>query len=315
MNSFKLSDIKIAIASSINIHEISRLNQEEYWNDLTDISEEQRFQLGKWWVFPNLLEWHMKIIQKCNGNIVLVTYNNKIIAQLDYIESIDYDNGNYFKRIHIIWLLVHKNYRKLGIAKLLISKLKQKYPNNEIWVEPEDDRSLKLYDSMGKKRKYLDNWKLRKHEFTIISNFQQGIKELEPINFEKLVELIQEKHARLLIGKYYAPVFDIMQLLHGDAVYGFIWGNTVKPKVHVYKIKELTVYIIPTQYLRIYVNQANFKEEDLISILKLIISKTFDYGFEELMIQVYKEDNLNEILRKIGFTIDSENHPIFMLNP
>jgi hypothetical protein len=254
----------------------------------------------------------MRIIQNCKGNILLATYNGKIIGQLDYVFSDDHDQS-FFTRIQIIWLLIDQNYRNLGIAKYLISSLKERYPDIEIWVEAEDNRSLSLYNSIGLKKKHLDNWVLKRDRFKFDNMSKPGIKEFKSISFKSLLELISDNKIKLLIGKYFAPFFDIQQMLHSDEVHEFLWGNTEKPQIRSYQIHDLQVYIIMTQYLRVYVNITNVEQDDLIAILHDGIAKTFTIGFDDIMVQVYKEDNLNAILTEVGFTIESESDPIFKL--
>ncbi|MFV2015359.1 MAG: GNAT family N-acetyltransferase, partial [Candidatus Heimdallarchaeota archaeon] len=248
MISFDLSSINIIIADNKDINEICRLNQDEYWDNTETVDEETQFRVGKWWIKNSLLRWHMSILKACGGNILVAKIGTEIIGELDYVQSNEYDKG-FFSRLHIIWLLVKKEYRTLGIAKKMIEVLKSKFPQSEIWVEPEDDRSLQLYQSIGIRRKSIDTWKLNSKQ-RFLENFNYDlIEKLRLLDYKQLINLIKENKVSCIIGRYYAPSFDIEQLNQSDEVKRYIWGDTDKPSIIVCRLNNLTLYTVMTQYI------------------------------------------------------------------
>ena len=139
------------------------------------------------------------------------------------------------------------------------------------------------------------------------------INNLKEIDYEQLIFLVKENKITCIIGRYYAPVFDIEQLHNSNEVHQYIWGETTKPSVFVCKVNNLTVYAIMTQYLRVYTDNPLYEMEDFELLLEYILHKTVSLGFEEIYIQVYTDLTLTNILKKLGSIIDGENYPIFNL--
>lgn len=312
LNSFDIDDVSICLATKSHLHEICKMNRAEYWVSIEGISDDELFRLGKWWVKPDLLEWHYRILQKCGGNIILAIYQDKIIGHLDYAESVDFDTKP-SKRVHIIWLLVDQSYRRLGIANLLIQKLKRMYENMEIWVEPEDERSLDLYSKLGIRKKFIDNWRLLEKDFKKKTLAQHDIREIGQISYRQLLEKLENFELKLIIGKYYAPAFDLMQLSEGEPVHRYLWGEMDRARIIGFSYNNLTVYAIETQFLRLYSNTDKFKLHDFEILLSLIIARILGFGFGEIYVQIYNDNYLKKILSKLQFRIVEESYPIFSL--
>lgn len=309
---FDISGINIVIADRGDIERICKLNQNEYWEDIKSVDKETQFRLGKWWIDTELLKWHKDRIEACGGNILIIKRDNEIIAELDFVRSKEYD-GNYFSRLHIIWLLVKKEYRRFGIAKRMIQNLKSRFPEYEIWVEPEDHRSLKLYQSIGVQRQSIDTWKLNSRDNFSKNNQYNFVENLKLLDYRQLINMIEENKVSCIMGRYYAPSFDIEQLNNSEDVHQYIWGETAKTSIFVCKSNNLKLYAILTQYLRIYIDNPNYDKEDFDLLVEYILTKTFSLGFEEIFIQVYHNLKLTGTLKKLGCKLDEENYPIFKL--
>ncbi|OLS29165.1 MAG: hypothetical protein HeimC2_01560 [Candidatus Heimdallarchaeota archaeon LC_2] len=312
MSRINLKEVIIENAKIQDIYELVEINKEEYWENKDQINLEELFKLGKWWVIPDLLKWHRQIIDNCDGKILIAKYNNEIISELDYVISPDFTSRK-IKRIHIIWLIVRRDYRNIGIAKLLLENLKTNFPNIEIWVEAEDVRSLALYSSLGEKRRNITNWTLKFENFKMNKIIHKDVKRIEVINYNDLMIDVQNSKLYPVIGRYYAPIFDLEQLRSSDEVNQYIWGNTDKSIIQVYQYKSLKIVVILTQYLRIYVPDSNFSRFGFRLILSQIMKDIFESGFDEIYAQTYSEDNVQDPLREIGFSLDDNTDYVFRL--
>ncbi len=310
MTRIDLKAIVIQKAGIQDINELVKINKEEYWEKDDQINLEELFELGKWWVVPGLLKWHKKIINKCRGEILVAKFNNEIIGELDYIISPDHATQK-FERIHIVWLIVKRKYRRMGIAKLFLNNLKILFPNFEIWVEAEDERSLGLYTSLGSKRRHISNWTLHIQNFKNKDKFNHEIKQLNSINYDDLMNFIKNSELYPIIGRYYGPTFDLEQLRSSDEVHQYIWGNTDKAKIRSYQYKSLRIVAIQTQFLRVYLDDSNFSRIEFRYMLDQVIHDIFDGGFHEIYAQTYSEDNIDISLKEIGFTLDDDSDYVF----
>lgn len=304
--------IIIEKASIQDINELVKINKEEYWNDYDKIKSAELFELGKWWVIPDLLKWHKNIVNKCGGEILVVKYNDEIIAELDYVISPDHTTYK-FERIHIVWLIVKRKYRSMGIAKMLINNLKNQFPKFEIWVEAEDERSLGLYSTLGRKRRHINNWTLQLKKYENKDTITHDVNQLNLINYDNLMDSVKGSKLYPVIGRYYAPIFDLEQLRSSDQVHQYIWGSTEKAKIRPYQYKSLRIIAIQTQFLRIYVDDPNFSRNEFQYILGQIVKDIFEYGFHEIYAQSYSEDNIDISLKATGFTLDDDSDHVYTM--
>ncbi len=290
-------------ANISDINAIVKLNVDEYWDSRSKwekSSKLERWELASWWGDPYLLKWHFTVLESSNGGILIAVENNKIVAELDFVVSPDIVNGNKIKRLHIIWLLVHKNYRHQGIATNLINELRKKF-NLPIWVEAEDERSDNLYKREGFVIRTIHNWELNNalidtFEFNIITR-----------NFKYIRNKLLNDNWSVIIGNYYAPLFDVNQLIYSKDVNTFIWGNSgVAP---VIEYENSGIIAILTQYPRIYVKQP----KNLENIIKDISRRIFMIGFDSIYLQTYAENNIDSMLKKIGYKYYENNDPVYQL--
>jgi GNAT superfamily N-acetyltransferase len=291
---------------------ILELNKKEYWFDIEKWGKESmitRWKKGSWWVDPKTIQWHWDVLNQCHGGIIIAIIQGKIIAELDYVLSKDHIGSKLIKRYHIIWLLVDKDHRRMGIAKKLIQKLQELSQNIPIWVEAEDKRSDSLYRSIGKPIQYISNWSTNLVNSELLNNFDGDV------TYSPDLKLIFERYKqewRLIIGKYYAPSYDIVQISNSDQVDTLIWGNAQPAKIVEYKLNKTKAIGIVTQYPRVLVKNTYDRAE----ISQIIAHLAFDalaVGFDSIYLQVYSSDDLNEILPTIGFRQMGELDNIYQL--
>ncbi len=304
------NNIKYRIATYEDLLNIVDLNREEYGGNVEDwnkIDTKQKWEIGSWWVDLSTLQWHWDILQMCKGCILLAIHDNKIIGELDFVFSHDIAEGQISNHYHIIWLLVDKVYRRKGIARGLIDLLKQK-KSLPVWVEAENYQSDTLYRSVGKIVQHISNWEINRIDFVekIPNKYISRIKDLK-----SLYNIVHNRW-QLIIGRYYAPSFDVAQLCWSDPVDMLIWGNSPEVEILEYKFDNTHAIAIITQHLRLYVEK-EYLEEDLIIILQHASYKTIVTGFEGVFVQIYKSDKLHRILKKVGFQQIGELDPVYNL--
>ena len=301
--------MQIHLADLKDMSSIVRFNRKEYWDlELYDlVSEDAKFNLGVWWVEKNWLQWHFDILKKSNGGILLANIENEIVGELDFVISPNFVNNKPIKHVHIIWLLVDKNSRKLGVATQLIEKLRVLYPQYEIWVDPEDSRSESLYRKYSQPFSYYVNF-----EYTASNLISQDSINKRNLSYEYLVQELNSYSLKLQVGKYYAPLFDIMQLYHGEQVKELIWGDFEQPPIVEYSLNDSKLVCILTPSLRIFSYGEVSGENSLIIIKKLLMDLML-MGYTKFEAQLYREDDFVEIFKKLKFTQISDTDPIFNL--
>lgn len=302
--------MQILLADPSDLSSLVIFNRKEYWDlELYDsVSKDARFNLGVWWVEEDWLKWHFDILKRSNGGILLAKDKNRIVGELDFVISPNFWNNKPIFHVHIIWLLVDKNSRKLGIATQLIDKLRTLHPNYEIWVDPEDSRSESLY------RKYSD-------PFAFYVNFEYSSSNLisentnirmRTVSYEFLVKELKSHALQLQVGKYYAPLFDIMQLCHGEPVNELIWGDSEQPTVVEYSLDDTKLVCILSPSLRIF-SCGVVSDNNCQLIVKKLMMDLMILGYSKIEAQLYRDDNFVGILQKLQFKKISDSDPIFNL--
>ncbi|MHA2169778.1 MAG: GNAT family N-acetyltransferase [Candidatus Kariarchaeaceae archaeon] len=307
-----LSDTVIRHATFDDLEKILLLNIHEYWEDIQtwqELDMIQRWNKGSWWTDKQTLAWHWEILQRCGGGILLVCKDDKVIAHLDFVQSHDYIDDRKILRYHIIWLLVEKKFRRKGIAKSLIRKLAMISKGHEIWVEAEDIRSDALYAKIGTITRFISNWTCSK-----ISSTEIMIPESSVIEFtdpELLFSYIADRW-NIVVGRYYAPSFDLAQIIWSDPVHAMIWGNTEGAYWLEYRLDHTHALALVSQYPRILVN-GSFDLGEINSIIHHLTKRIIATGYESVFIQIYASNTLHEMLVDVGYVQQGELDPIYCL--
>ena len=295
---------------------VMHLNIAEYWPDVTkwkNESVESKVDKGGWWVDDSLLKWHFDVLKSCRGGMLLMMFGGEIIAELDYVISSDPKIPSNH-RIHSIWLLVSKEHRRRGIAKQLIEYLHRiniaSYP---VWVEAEDDRSRLLYDNLGYEVEIYQNWEIHEHEFQqvkIASQIDLPI-QVTRVGFDSLANELDKFEC--LLGRYFAPNYDIEQLNRSEIATQFIWGQSTIASLIKFETQSCTYMGVVTQYPRLYF-RGKLNRDELILVFRRFFAKIFSQGFKTIFVQTYLSYDLTEILDTVGSKLIKENDAIHQLN-
>lgn len=305
-------DIEVRLCKMEDLSSILSLNVSEYYRDLNvwqNHTQRERWELTSWWGDIDLLNWHYQVLKSSNGGIIIASLGDKVIGELDYVTSHDFDGDKPFQRYHIIWVIVDKNYRREGIAHTLISYLQNISQGVPIWVEAEDDRTENLYNTVGQKKLLLTNWTSKNN----MNNFQTSIPhKINSMNYENILNLIKNGEWKVLIGNYYAPEFDINQLIRADEVQEYIWGDLPPADIIEYKMESIHVIAVLTQYPRILV-KSGYSLPDIVDILKDLLIRIHDIGFEEIYIQYYLDDRIEIILKELNLISQGNKDVVYEL--
>ena len=302
--------MKIRKADLNDLPELIRLNQNDFdeIKDWSSLSQKEKWSIGLWWVDIELLSWYFHSLIESKGGIIVIEDTDKIIGQLDYSISFDFTNKFEGTRLHIVWLIIDKNYRGKGHAKNLINYLTTTY-DFPIWVEAEDEKSDNLYKKIGKQIEEISNW-----ELSIFDYNQINLPKLMKIEHSSLKQIskIFNKYERI-IGRYYTPTHDTYQLINGHLVSEFIWGDTEEAKVIKMNYKSIELYAILTQYPRIFIHPT-FNEDDFSQALNIIFGLIFDIGFDHIFIQIYNSSKINKLMLENSCKQIIQSDPIYQLN-
>lgn len=305
-------DIEVRLCKMEDLSSILSLNVSEYYRDLNvwqNHTQRERWELTSWWGDIDLLNWHYQVLKSSNGGIIIASLGDKVIGELDYVTSHDFDGDKPIQRYHIIWVIVDKNYRREGIAHTLISYLQNISQGVPIWVEAEDDRTENLYNTVGQKKLLLTNWTSKNN----MNNFQTSIPhKINSMNYENILNLIKNGEWKVLIGNYYAPEFDINQLIRADEVQEYIWGDLPPADIIEYKMESIHVIAVLTQYPRILV-KSGYSLPDIVDILKDLLIRIHDIGFEEIYIQYYLDDRIEIILKELNLISQGNKDVVYEL--
>lgn len=99
------------------------------------------------------IDYAMNITSEIGGFILIMRENNCIIGV-----SVVMRTGmcKFIPENILVYLAIHQNYRKKGLAKQLIERVKELTSGNiALHVEP-DNPAIKLYEQEGFKNKYLE---------------------------------------------------------------------------------------------------------------------------------------------------------------
>ncbi len=295
-------------ATSEDLEALLALNRAEYPGvDWDSLNRFERWEIGMWWVDPELLQWHFDILRRCNGGILVIESNSHITAELDFCESWE-ELPNYSgNRYHIIWLTTHPLHRRQGLSSQLVSELHRR-TNHPIWVEAEDSRTVGLYGKIGKENHFLSNWRVEINDIT--EYYLDNRLEYTVISYEDLDQKKSDYFA--LIGRYYAPAFDLSQLRYSDPIKELMWADTPSNILHHYRKNETEVIALMTQFPRIFVSKS-YMREDLEAILASVCLQLFEMGFDSLEFQVYYHVDLISILSNLGFSEVIQKDPVYEL--
>ncbi len=306
-------DLKVRLGKREDLLSVLSLNVSEYYRDLSDWqdhTQRERWEVASWWGDIDLLNWHYRVLKSSNGGIIVACIGDKIVGELDYIISHDTDEAIPIKRYHIIWVLVNGDYRRKGIAHLMINYLKEISQGLPIWVEAEDERTENLYNAIGNKKLILTNW-ISKNNFNYVNNLSIHCR-INSIDYVNLLTLIKNGEWRVLIGNYYAPEFDLNQLINAEEVQGYIWGELPPADIIEYKLDNIHVIAVLTQYPRILV-RSGYNLLDIVNILKDLLKRIHDMGFEEIYFQYYLDDRIEKIFNELELVSQGNKDTVYEL--
>ena len=305
--------MRVRLGKKEDLSSVLSLNLSEYYNDPNewlDQTQRERWELASWWGDIDLLNWHYKVLKSCNGGIIVTCVGDKIVGQLDYIKSQDNNGDIPIVRYHIIWVLVDGDYRRKGIAHLMINYLKGISKDIPIWVEAEDKRTDNLYSAIGQKKLVLTNW-ISKNNLKFVTYLSLHGK-INAIDYEKLLTLVKNGEWKVLIGNYYAPEFDLNQLIYAKEVQEYIWGELPPADIIEYNLNDIHVIAILTQYPRILIKSGS-NLHDFDNILTDILKRIHDIGFEEIHFQYYCDDRIEKIFDKLELISQGNKDTVYEL--
>ncbi len=305
--------MSIRYATKEDIHELFKLNMEEYFpKGFENVNLMDRYEQGMWWADLELFQWHFDILQRADGGILLLIEDNQIIGELDYVLSYDFDAGKPIKRYHIIWLFISYKFRRKGHASRLIKYLTNSV-EHDIWVEDEDKRSRRLYEKLGFEYKKILNYCLLEPNSSAEENQVWIRREIIVQNkiYTDLNRMVATGELRTVIGRYYAPSFDIAQLSYPDPKM-MIWGQMEPADVIVYEVDGGMIYALMTQYTRVYL-KGEISSSELTGILKDLFPKIMEYGFETIELQFYESEIDTDMLLSLGFKLKSDNDYVYKI--
>ena len=297
---------EIVPATSNDLNKIVDLNVPERKTAKYDtFTIEDWFQLGNWQGNEDILQWHFNQMKNTGGNIfVAKTPSGELLGEIEYVV----EKASKPLRWHIFWLIVAPKYRRKGIAQQLIAHLVNLADKTPVWVESEDTRTDKLYQKLGKKTRILKNFALN---FTDINHSHQ---QTETFKISSLAEIYSRLDELVrVIGQYNIPSFDMLQLINSrqTIIEPIIWGEDT-PEIYKIKNKNLDTFIILTQYLRVYSVAGILPTK---KILKQIIFLANQKEYPSLKLQIYRDENLIELLKQLDFVEEEEtNDPIYRIN-
>tara|TARA_Y100000310_G_scaffold344008_1_gene454519 strand:+ start:4255 stop:4629 length:375 start_codon:yes stop_codon:yes gene_type:complete len=110
-----------------------------HWADVLEIRNENREGFGNTGIIA--ASSHHLYMTKHSKNYLICTHLKKVIG---FIGHIDND----------IRLATRKEYQRRGVAKFMVEGFMEKYPDAFAKVKPNNEASLKLFESCGFKKKY-----------------------------------------------------------------------------------------------------------------------------------------------------------------
>lgn len=309
-------DVSIRVANETDLDLIIDLNRSEYRDGHSDwkiFGVLANYEIAMWWGDKSLLQWHYSILKQTGGGILLLFVDDVLVGELDYCISSDQFSGKQISRAHIIWLLVDSKWRGMGFAKRLINTLKGKL-EFDIWVEAEDERSIGLYESLGEKITTIVNYNSTNYIKKFLENEDVNIETITSSehNYQQIANEFNDGKLRILIGRYYAPHFDILQLTKPDP-HGIILGGMRRPDIISYHKKHFRILALVTQYPRVYM-----RGEINRSSLKYILNDIFDRialkNYESIELQFYNGDIDTSILMELGFVSISDDDILYKIS-
>jgi len=288
--------LSFSLASIDDVEELVQGNLLDYDPSVLMLHPLERFPLTQWWGSSELFRWHLSLINKAGGGVLLArTQTGAIMGELEFIHG----DGH----THIFWLYVLPEYRRKGIARALLSELRANVLD-EIWVEPEDTRSERLYSKFGSVIRILRNFAI-----VFSDGYDPPKSSLQAIITKDLRSLEGKKR---VIGQYNVSPFDLMQLQEsiGSVAEFPIWGETLPPVVAHY---QNGISALITQYIRVYTN-GNFEKSELEKVLLDCIQKIYTQGLAGVNFQIYDDEEMVSLLLKLGAEEQEETmDPVYVL--
>jgi len=297
--------IRYELANQTDLDQVLRLNVREYWEEIDQWKQDDevnRWNISSWWGDIKLLRWHYSVLEKCDGGIFIARDKHHVVGELDFVRSYP-SSPKESPRVHIIWILSDPDHRRKGIAKNLIRAL-QTQVDIPIWVEPEDERTISLYDQTGSVVKYLTNWRIDNIKY--IDNLES-----HPVSINQLFNPVR-KDNWILIGNYYSPCFDFNQLANSEEVYQYIWGNTPSHEYYSYEHDHTSATALLTQYPRIAFSSLDYMDE-VKDLIWQMSSDILQMGFPSVHLQFYTNNALETILQELEFECEIERDPVYQL--
>ena len=288
--------IQISSYQSSDFEQLLSLNlteQEEWWHVSANLTKTEkatweqltpfeRFAHGGWWSDPQTLKLHLKIMKQAQGKIYLARKKDKVIGEIELVFGSEIREKIPILRGHIIWLYVHPNHRRKGIAKALIQHAKKEAAKLQakcLLVEPEDEKSERMYATQG-----------RIHEYKLTPELFQP--QGHQFHYQEITieELQKQSHLhQRIVGTYYLPHYDLIRIQYYPQLNKILGTHYFKEYIFL-KIQltsTLHAYAILSPQPRLWIPLALRKnKEKLRNLITFIFEESFIYGFHDLSIQI-----------------------------
>ncbi len=250
------------------------------WEELTPY---ERWLHGGWWLDPRTLTLYLEIMEETNGIILIAEKNGEFIGELDL--SIGYDPIFKETRAHFLWLVVHPEHRRKGIAKRLIQGATAIARNKgayALYAEAEDRRSEQLYVHSGFRKAETITEK-------VVYSTEINDEEIENLEFES--EPISPKDIPLdssfrILGSYYTPQWDIVRASKLGELYDLLGVPVPEPSFVEVTLDEFTAYMVLDHRPRVLVESLNNESIELMTKIA-IIESYFEAHGPDLYLQYY----------------------------
>ncbi len=248
-----------------------------------ELSSYERWLHGGWWLDPKTIALYVDMVEETQGIILVAERNGEFIGELDL--SIGYDPIFKEIRAHFLWLVVHPQYRRKGIANSLIQTAMSLMRNKNVqalYTEAEDSKSEQLYMKTG---------------FKTVTTITEKIVYSTEINDEE-IEGLEYRNERInprsipvdtyyrVLGLYYTPQWDTIRASRLGELYDILGVPIPEPSFVKTNLGETTAYIVLDHRPRIFVEKLD--SETIKTLTKIaIIESYFEAHGPEQYLQYY----------------------------